>query len=128
MKRTSVKRRAVALVVVLVVLAAIVAVSSTLTWNTVAARKFLGQREHRFQAEWLARGGVERARAQAARGEEPSKGPWRPFGERGLATIDVQTLDDGLEVTCEATFPADEPRPVTRFVTVTIANNRAPGQ
>ena len=121
MKRTSVKRRGVALVVVLVVLAAIVAVSGTLTWNTVAARKFLGQREHRLQAEWLARGGVERARAQAARGEEPVKGAWRPLGERGLATIDVQTVDDGFKLTCEATFPVDEPRPVTRLMTVTIA-------
>ena len=117
MKHSSAKRRGVALVVVLVVLAAIVAVTGTLTWNTVAARKFLGQREHRFQAEWLARGGVERARAQAARGEEPAKGPWRPLGERGLATIDVQTVDGSLRVKCEATFPADEPRPVTREAT-----------
>src|SRR5436190_16905355 len=116
MKQTSVKRRGVALVVVLVVLAAIVAVSSTLTWNTVAARKFLGQREHRLQAEWLARGGVERARAQAARGEEPVKGPWRPLGERGFAMIDVQTVDDRLNVTYEATFPTDDSRPGTRLV------------
>jgi type II secretory pathway component PulK len=121
MKHSAVKRRGVALVVVLVVLAAIVAVSGTLTWNTVAARKFLGQREHRLQAEWLARGGVERARAQAARGEEPTKDLWRPLGERGLGTIDVQTIDDGYKVTCEATFPTDEPRPVTRLLTVIIA-------
>ena len=115
MKMRNSKRRGVALVVLLVLLVAIVSVMGTLTWNTVAQRKFHAQRLNRMQAEWLARGGIERARAQSARSEIPTKGEWRPLGERGLATIDVQTNTNGaLEVKCEATYPADEPRPVTR--------------
>jgi type II secretory pathway component PulK len=121
MKTASTKRRGVALLVVLVLLAAVVAVTGALTWNTVAARKFLGQREHQLQAEWLARGGVERARAQAARGEEVTKGEWRPLGERGLVAIEVKTEDGRVSVRSEATFPADEPRPATREASGVIA-------
>jgi hypothetical protein len=120
MKKRPQKRRGIALLVVLILLTAAVAVSATLTWNAVAARKFLGQREHRYQAEWLARGGAERARAQTLRGEQPAKGPWRPLGERATVAIDVETKDDGIHVTSIATFPADEPNPVTRETNVVI--------
>ena len=120
MKFRSNKRRGVALLVLLVLLVAIVAVMGTLTWTTVAHRKFHSQRHHRLQAEWLARGGVERARAQAARGEEPTKGTWQLLGEAGSFAIEVQTKDGWYEVKCVGTYPADEPRPVTREISAII--------
>jgi type II secretory pathway component PulK len=118
----SVKRRGVALIVVMVVLAAVVAVTGTLTWNTIAARRFLDRREQQFQAEWLARGGVERAQAQVARGEEPTRGTWRPLGERSEVNIRVQTENERWVIISEASYPADEPRPVTREANGVIAH------
>ena len=120
MTRTSSSRRGVALVALLVLLVAIVAVMGTLTWTTVAQRRFHAQRLHRFQAEWLARRHRTRPR-RAARGEPLAKGEWRPLGERGLVVVDVQTANGGQEVKCEATYPADEPRPVTRDATAILA-------
>ncbi len=108
------QRRGVALLVLLVLLVAIVSVMGTLTWTTVAHRKFHAQRHHQMQAEWLARGGIERARAQAARGEEPTKGSWRPLGEQGMVAVEALTKDGAYEMKCVGTYPADEPRPVTR--------------
>ncbi len=120
MKMRTRKRRGVALVVLLVLLMAIVSVMGTLTWNMVAQRKFHAQRVNQMQAEWLARGGIERARASMARGEQPAKGEWRPLGERGLVMVDVETREGTTRVKCEATYPADEPRPVTREAIATL--------
>ena len=105
--RTS--RRGTVLVVLLVLMAVIAAVLGTLTWLTVTQRQYLEQRHHRLQAEWLARGGVEQVHALIAEGKEPTGETWKP-----MESAEVKITIDGPRIVSEATYPADEPRPVVR--------------
>ncbi|MCI0456302.1 MAG: hypothetical protein L0Z62_04920 [Gemmataceae bacterium] len=58
------RRRAVATLWLLVVLALLTAVLGTTTWQHLTARRVLDQRHKQLQAAWLARAGVELAAAR----------------------------------------------------------------
>ena len=107
-------RRGVLLLTGLVLLAAIAIVLGSLTWQSVTQRRLLAQRERQLQAEWLARGGIERAAALTSAGKKPTDETWKP-----LATAEVRlqvTEKDGTyRVRSEAIYPVDEPNPVSRL-------------
>ena len=108
------RRRGVVLIIVLTLIAVIALITIVLAQTLLAGRQFLDRRHHQVQAEWLARAGIERARAQKSRGDQLSKGTWQALGERGHVAIEVQTKNEGVEVTSIGTFPADELRPAVR--------------
>ena len=108
------RRRGVVLIIVLALIAVIAMITIVLAQTLLAGRQFLERRHHQVQAEWLARAGIERARAQRNRGDQPSQGTWQALGERGHVVVEVQTKKDGVEVTSVGTFPADELRPAVR--------------
>jgi uncharacterized membrane protein len=66
MKRTqtSKARRGLALLVVFAVMAVLSVVLATVTFNAVAQRNMAQQRQHRLQADWLARAGIDLAAAR----------------------------------------------------------------
>lgn len=65
MTRTStVRRRGLAIVMALAVMAVLTVILSVVTLQVVNQRKLMVQRQHRLQAEWLARAGIEVAAAR----------------------------------------------------------------
>lgn len=111
MRRRS-PRRGMLLIVVLALIAVISLITIAIAQTLLTGRQFLDRRHQQLQAEWLAHGGLERLQAQIDNGGMPSKGPWRPLGERSLVTITIDTEKN--EITSVAIFPADDPRPQTR--------------
>lgn len=111
--RLHASRRGAALLVALTLLTVIGVIMASITWQSLAQRRFLEQRERRLQAEWLARGGVQHARAEVAAGKEPTSETWRPI-DGAEVKIDVVIKDGAYQVRSDATFRADEPHPVVR--------------
>lgn len=108
------KRSGFALVIALVLIAVVAMIAIALAKTLLASRQILERRHQQLQAEWLARGGIERVRAQVLRGEKAAGGEWRPLDERALVSVVVQAKNNATEVTSEAAFPVDELRPVRR--------------
>jgi type II secretory pathway component PulK len=59
MKQPSIARRGIASIWVLVVLSVLAALTTTATWQYLAGRRVLRDRQHALQAGWLARSGIE---------------------------------------------------------------------
>jgi type II secretory pathway pseudopilin PulG len=64
MKHSSMKRSGIVSIWVLVVLSVLAAMTATATWQYLAGRRLLRERQQALQAGWLARSGVEIAAAR----------------------------------------------------------------
>src|SRR3990167_3215890 len=64
-------RRGMALIWALVVLAMTSFMIASITWQVLAHRRFLEHRQHRLQAQWLARSGLEIAAARLLDNPKP---------------------------------------------------------
>lgn len=106
------RRSGAALLIVLVMFAVIAAGTTSVVWNGLAARTFLQRRENVMQAEWLARGGIERAKIQLRGGTAQPE--WRPLGDRAIVRIAIEERDGGKAIRAEATYPANETTPAVR--------------
>jgi type II secretory pathway component PulK len=119
MKTCTPRRSGAALLIVLVMFAVIAAGTTSVVWNGLAARKYLQRRENGIQAEWLARGGIERAKIQLRGGATQPE--WRPLGDRAIVRIIIEDQDRGKAIRAEATYPADETTPAVREVRAMIS-------
>jgi hypothetical protein len=105
---------------VLIVLAIVTALIATTSWQYVAARRMLRNRENRLQADWLARAGVELASARLQTDPKDYRRQTIELLPNGRIEIEVTTtgeVPDTFEVSSVASYPADGgPRQVVRTV------------
>lgn len=112
----------------LVVLSLLGAVSATIAWNWLTARRTLAARHHALQAVWLARSGGELAAAGLLADADKYTGETvAPIPESKLV-IEVRKEPDRPDVyriRCVATVPAGDARAVSKTIvwTATLTAN-----
>jgi type II secretory pathway component PulK len=104
------RRSGIVLLMVLVLLGAVTTLFGVLTILSVQEHRFLIRRESQMQADWLARGGIENARALIDSGKEPTDQTWKPLPQAEVK-LRVSKKDGVFEVASEASYPMDEPKP-----------------
>jgi hypothetical protein len=106
--------------IALVALAVLFVVLAAVAWQGIASRRMLGRREEQLQAQWLARAGLEMAAARLLSNPAGYQGESLAIIPRSLVRIEVESKGQSKDVfhaTCEARFPADDPRPSVRVLT-----------
>jgi|GEM_PF-6918004 len=116
MRRTSYRRaptrRGIALLMALVALAVLFLIMSLVAWQSIAGRRLLARREEQLQCRCLAESGLELAAARLLTTASGYKGESLTIIPRSQVHIAVQPVAvDEFEVTCQAYFPTDVPRP-----------------
>lgn len=101
-------RRALISVWVLVVLSVLTALTATATWQYLAGRRMLRDRQQAQQATWLARSGIELAAAHLLADPNYRGEKLTPL-EDSQVQVEVTVGKDGqLEVTATARYPASK--------------------
>jgi hypothetical protein len=131
--RTSISRRGLTTIAVLICLVIITLISGALLKVSLAQRNMNGDRERRLQAEWLAESGVDRALARLTvdhnySGETwpitagelglpettaPTESPWRTARSAAIVTIAVEPIAgeaNRRRIRVQADYPVDPPR------------------
>ena len=119
MRHTVLRRRGLAAVWALVVLAVITILMTLITWQSLAGLRQADRRDHQLQAEWLARSGLELATARLL-ADDDFKGETLEPVPRSRVTITVETKPDApgvFHVTSEARYPAEGRLSVVRTAT-----------
>jgi hypothetical protein len=115
-----VSRHGVAIMAVVVALAVLSVVLGAATWQIMAHRRTLVRHVNEAQALWLARAGMERAAARLLADPAAFAGETLELIPHSQLRISVQRdpgQADTFEVTSEARYPTDVPRPVVRSIT-----------
>lgn len=102
------KRQGIASIWVLVVLSILTTLIVTTTWQQIAARRVLRERQNRLQADWLARSGIELAAAQLlVEPKERLDGPLQlvPDSQVWIHVVTRPETPDVFHVTCVAHYP-----------------------
>lgn len=122
-------RRAAACIWALVVMSLLGAVSATIAWHWLAARRTLAARHHALQAVWLARAGGELAAARlVADGDGYTGETVSPIPESEV-TIEVRKesdRSDAFRIRCVATYPAGDSRAVCKAIGWTATRTSDP--
>jgi type II secretory pathway component PulK len=109
------RRKGVALITALVVMAVLAIVLTVVTAQIVAQRNLLRQRERQLQADWLARAGVERAAARLLDSPKDFSEDQRELAPAGKVKIDVKkSADDVYVVSAEAEVGLPDEKAVIR--------------
>ena len=111
----SMRRKGIALVMALVVMAALAVILSVTAMQCLAARQMLRLRQRQFQAEWLARAGVESAAARllsSPAGFTEDKQEILPDAK--VQVVVEKTAEDVYVITADAELGAKEEPPVAR--------------
>jgi hypothetical protein len=107
-------RRGIALLMALVALAVLFLIMSLVAWQSIAGRRLLARREEQLQCRCLAESGLELAAARLLTTASGYQGESLAIIPRSQVHIAVQPVAgrvDEFEVTCQAYFPTDVPRP-----------------
>ena len=113
-------RRGIALVMALVALAVLFVIMAVVAWQGIAGRRLLERREEQLQCRYLAEAGLELAAARLLTNPAGYKGESVQVIPRSQVHIEVQAIGqaaDWFEVSSEAYFPTDAPRPTVRMLT-----------
>ena len=113
------RRRAAALMGVLVALGVLSVLLVAVTWQNLANRKLVQRRHHQLQSAWLARSGMETAIARLLK-DPAYKGEDAKLMEFSKVKISVsvdKTDRNVFQITCEARFPDNDAEAVVRSVT-----------
>ncbi len=111
------KRKGVALITALVVMAVLAIVLSVVTVQIVAQRNLLRQRERQLQADWLARAGVELAVARLLDSPKDFSEENRDLAPAGKVKIELKksaNANDVYVVSAEAEVALPDEKPVVR--------------
>ena len=113
------RRKAAALMGVLIALGVLSVLLVAVTWQNLANRKLVQRRHHQLQSAWLARSGVETAVARllkdpAYKGEDTS--PMESSKVKISVLVD-KANKNVFQITCEARFPDNDAEAVVRSVT-----------
>jgi hypothetical protein len=114
------KRKGVALITAIVVMAALAILMTVVTVQVVAQRNLLRQRERQLQADWLARAGVERAAARLLDSPQEFSEENRDLAPAGKVTIEVKKAaadKDVYVVNAEAEVGLPDEKAVIRTAT-----------
>lgn len=127
--RSDDRRTGAALMWTLVVLSVLTVTSGVAVREFLMVRGQTAHRRHRIQAEWLARSGVELAAARLLADDGFAGEAVEPIAN-GPVRI-VVSKDAGkpgsYQIRCDATYPADDPRPIRVTLTRT-ATRRTDGK
>lgn len=108
------KRKGVALITALVVMAVLAIVLAVVTVQVVAQHNLLRQRERQLQADWLARAGVELAAARLLDSPKEFSEERRDLAAAGKVKIEVKKAGEIFVVSAEADAALPEEKPVIR--------------
>ena len=140
---TRTRRRGLALVITLVVLALATLLGGALIQGIARERRAARDAERQAQADWLVAAGADRARARLAHGDyhgETWNIPTNDLGGRGAARVVIEVADDtdkdknkddgGAQarkrVTIRAEFPREELLQARRSRSFTVVVGRPP--
>jgi hypothetical protein len=108
-------RRGAALLAVLVAISAIIIILSVTGAQVIAQRKLLHARQHKLQADWLARAGVECAAERLLQKPDAFKEERSDLVPQGIVNITVEKDAQGhFVVTSDASVGAKEMQPIGR--------------
>ncbi len=102
------RRRGVALLWALIVLAVLAVTLAVTTWQSVALLRLVDQRHHQLQADWLARAGVEWAAGRLLADPAEYKGETVELLPGSRVQIAVRADAGVFWVRCEARYPVEE--------------------
>jgi len=108
MKIRNARRRAMAIMLVVVILAVLAAVTAGLACAITADRQILDNHQHRLQATWLARSGLELACSRLLAGAKDYTGGSVELIPKSQIRIEVHPEKDSPQsflVTCTARYP-----------------------
>lgn len=114
------QRRAVATFWAMFVLVGATALITVITFQVLAGRRTVDQRERQLQAHWLAQSGVELASTKLLANPTDYKGEKveiLPGSKVTIAVVPDRYQPNIYDVTCEASYPAEGPEIVTRSIT-----------
>jgi hypothetical protein len=113
------RRKAAALMGVLIALGVLSVLLVAVTWQNLANRKLVQRRHHQLQSAWLARSGVETAVARLLK-DPAYRGEDAKLMESSKVKISVlvdKANKNVFQITCEARFPDNDAEAVVRSVT-----------
>ncbi|HMF17096.1 MAG TPA: hypothetical protein VKE98_07810 [Gemmataceae bacterium] len=113
------RRRAAALMGVLVALGVLSVLLVAVTWQNLANRKLVQRRHHQLQSAWLARSGMETAVARLLKDPGYKGEDAKPMeSSKVKISVLVDKADKSVfQITSEARFPDNDAEAVVRSVT-----------
>jgi type II secretory pathway pseudopilin PulG len=117
------KRTGYALMTVILTLAIVAVMLSTITLQVVMNRQAQVRREAQLQALWLARAGLELGAARLA-SDSDYRGDALELIPTGLVRIEIERDKDVIRVLSESTYTGTQAHPVVRALSRTYESKR----
>lgn len=97
MKPSSMRRKGIVSIWVLVVLSVLAGLTATATWQYLVGRRVLRDRQHALQAGWLARSGIEIAAARLLT-DPKYRGETLELIDEGKVQVEIERLPGEAEL------------------------------